>query len=246
MILKLLLINPMFFPQCKWCVNDVWLLSFYRNFLFSPWPLFHLDFWFMLVVWSVLVRWNYWTVSTTLVSSTNANTLQYTKGPNVFCPLSSQTVWVEHHRPAISCECSVPLKWLSIIVFGVAGVKSVYRRCGELFSNTSESCVWLSRNNCSWTGRSFVTVVRKFSSQDGILHVSGCVHAHTCAGSFFQRVMCSNGAWLQSFCLLLLLCRCDWLQVARCYVSCLLCCLHLSHVLVSDRLSYVIQCKTVV
>lgn len=122
MILKIFIINPMFYPQCKWCMNDVWLLSVYRNFLFLPWPLFHLVFWFTLVVWSVPVQWNYWTVSTTLVSSTRGNTFPHTKYPNVFCPLSSRTVWVELHRPAISCECSVPLKWLSIILFGVAGV----------------------------------------------------------------------------------------------------------------------------
>lgn len=72
MILKLLIVNPLFYPQCNWSVNDVWLLSFHRNFLFSPWPLFHLLFWFTLVVWSVRVQWNYWTVSTTLVSSTHA------------------------------------------------------------------------------------------------------------------------------------------------------------------------------
>lgn len=88
-------------------------------------------------------------------------------------------------------------------------------------------------------GTVLVIFARKFSRQDVIVHVSGCVHARTCSGSLFQCVMCSDGAWLQSFCLLLLLCRCDWLQVARCCgVSCLLCCLQLSRVLVSDRLSY--------
>ena len=102
--------------------NDVWLLSSGRSFPFSPWPLFHLVFWFTSVVWSVLVQWNYWIVSTIPVSWTHTNTLKNTKYPNVFCPLSIQTVWLELHQSAISCECSVPLKQLSIILLGVAGV----------------------------------------------------------------------------------------------------------------------------
>lgn len=87
-------------------------------------------------------------------------------------------------------------------------------------------------------GQSSVTLAWMFSRQGMIVHVSGCVHARTCSGSCFQCVMCSDGAWLQSFCLLLLLCRCDWLQVARCCgVSFLLCCLRLSRDLMSGRLS---------
>lgn len=84
------------------------LFSASRSFPSSPWPPFHLVFWFMLVEWSVLALSNYWTASITPVSST----YRYFEAQRliVACLLSCERIWLCSSTDHVSCEHLMLLK----------------------------------------------------------------------------------------------------------------------------------------